>query len=46
VASSSRVDQRVAVEHATITTTMNTYTHVTEATQRDALAGLSATLSG
>jgi integrase len=43
------VHPRVVMEvlgHATISTTMNTYTHVTEATQRDALAGLSAVLSG
>jgi integrase len=32
--------------HSTIATTMNTYSHPTEATQRDALAGLSAVLSG
>jgi integrase len=43
------VHPRVVMEvlgHATITTTMNTYTHVTEATQREALAGLSSSLSG
>jgi integrase len=42
------VHPRVVMEvlgHATITTTMNTYTHVTEATQAHALAGLSAALS-
>jgi integrase len=43
------VHPRVVMEvlgHSTISTTMNVYSHVAEGGQRDALAGLSASLSG
>jgi integrase len=42
------VNPRVVMEilgHSTITTTMNVYSHVAQSTQRDALAGLAASLS-